>query len=128
MKEVFVSWISNEGLQGLQVANEAIDFSSDAFVYHTVVTSFRHLNTLFMTYTICFAVACLASSVGLMVKIKALVAQLRSRRLASGLHGEGADRVTQLRVRLAQCRSGQMRTYAAVLTCILEGVRKSSSR
>jgi hypothetical protein len=127
LKEAFVSLLSNEGMQGLQVANEAIDFSSDAFVYHTVVTNFRHLNTLFMSYTICFAVTCLASSVGLVIKMMALVAQFRSRRLASGLNGQGVDRVTQLRVRLKQCRKDQMLTYAAVLTCVLEGSSNSRS-
>jgi hypothetical protein len=122
LKVVFLSLMSNEGLQGLHVANELIDFATDAFVYHTVATDFRHLNTLFRCYTISFAVACLASNVGLGIKMKALIAQLRSRRLASNL-SEDHDRKKMLRLRLELCRKDLMLSYSAVLTCALEGSR-----
>jgi hypothetical protein len=129
LKVVFVSLMSNEGLQGLQVANESIDFASDAIVYHTVATDFRHLDTLFMCYTICFAVSCLASSISLGIKMKALVAQLRSRRLASNYSADNddGDRETTLRLRLEHCRKDLLLTYAGVLTCALEGPNKSSA-
>ena len=129
LKGVFVSLMSNEGLQGLQVANESIDFASDAFVYHTVATDFRHLDTLFMCYTISFAVSCLVSSVALVIKMKALIAQLRSRRLASKFaanHDDG-DRERTLRCRLAMCRKDVLLTCAGVLTCALEGSQSLSS-
>jgi hypothetical protein len=121
LKERFVSLMSNEGVQGLLIGNDVIDFASDAFLYHTVVVDFAHLNALFISFTVFFALACCVSGVGLFLKIGALVAQLRIRKrelTQFALHhdskmGAGAiDRKTELTNRLGQCKKDIMHTYA----------------
>jgi hypothetical protein len=127
LKELLFSMMSNEGMQGLQIANDVIDFASDAFLYSTVVRNFAHLHTLFMGFTICFALACLVSSVGLFLKLRALLAQLRTRNRAFTLRqnsaaGAGAiGRKMFLANRLAENGKDRMLTYAAVITCAFEG-------
>jgi hypothetical protein len=81
-----------------------------------------------MCYTISFAVSCLASGIGQAIKMKALISQVRSRRLALKFSADNdhADREKTLRLRLEHCRKDLLLTYAAVLTCALEGPHKFS--
>jgi hypothetical protein len=113
LKALFFSLLSNEGVQGFQIVNETVDFASGAFLYHTVLADFTHFHALFISFTVSFALACFVSSVSLVLKIRALVTQLRMRKRDFALLKDdktGIDRKTILANRLARNRKDRMTT------------------
>jgi hypothetical protein len=127
VKELFISVMKNEGMQGLQLGNEVLDLAGDAVVYHEVATHYRYMQGLFTAYTIAFPLSCFASIIAIGLKLKALRIQLRMRRRrldravpVDPTEEDPPDRRVVLRTRLDTCRKEQTHTYAAVLCAALE--------
>jgi hypothetical protein len=121
VKELSISVMKNEGMQGLALGNEVVDFAGDALVYHEVATRYRYMETLFIAYTVAFPLACLASVIAIGLKLRAMILQLRLRRRGLDLAVQASpDRRCVLQTRLDTCRKEQTQTYAAVLSATLE--------
>jgi hypothetical protein len=123
VKELLATVMKNEGMQGLQLGNEVLDFASDAVVYHEVATRYRFMQGLFMAYTVAFPLSCFASVVAIGLKLKALRLQLRMRRRGlefAAQAQEQPDRRSVLQTRLDTCCKEQAHAYAAVLCAALE--------
>jgi hypothetical protein len=126
---LFTSVMKNEGIQGLHLGNEVIDFAGDAVMYYEVATRYRALQGVFMGYTIAFGLASFVFIFAFGLKLATLIAQLRSRRerlntaaLFRATSGQmlQEDRRSVLQERLTMCRKEQKNTYGAVLCATLE--------
>ena len=125
VKAMLVSVMKNEAMEGFQIGNEILDFAGDAVLYHSVATRYRYMHGMYVAYTIAFCLACLASTISLALKIKALCVQLRIRRngFAVSEQNGGRSRTNRravLDARLDACRKDQIKAYAAVLCAALE--------
>ncbi len=119
-KQLLTTIMANEAPILLQIASEVIDFVGDTFVFITVATRYRFLSNLFACYVVAYMVACLVSTVGLFLKIKALVQQLRTRRGEIKSEDE-RTRLEELEIRRVQCERDIAGTYAVALTAMGEG-------
>jgi hypothetical protein len=124
VKAIFTSVMQNEGMAGVQIASETLDFAGDAVLYQSVATKYRYMHVLFVCYTVFFCSAVLVSAIALGLKFKALFLQLRMRRKEFALPeptvSTPKDRRATLVARLEAVRKEQLGVYAAVLVATLE--------
>ena len=46
-KAAFVPVMKSEGMEGILIVSEILDFAGDAVMYHSVVTRYRYMHALF---------------------------------------------------------------------------------